>query len=113
SGRLARMAELELTHAGVAYPVGEYLDDVRADVWGSAAVTARDAYRRALHRAHVARLVALLDSETDASDVRALARAQLVSVRAAANTAAGQTTGVVRAHLRDIVERIDAALEPG
>jgi hypothetical protein len=113
SGRLARMAELELTHPGRAWPVGEYLDDVRSAVWGSAAVTARNAYRRALHRAHVARLTALLNSETDATDVRALARAQLVSVRAAANTAAGQATGVARAHLRDIVERIDEALEPG
>ena len=112
SGRLGRMAELELTHPGAAYPVAEYLDDVRAAVWGSAVSTARNSYRRALHRAHVARLVALLESETDSSDVRALARAQLGSVRAAANAAAGQTTGVARAHLRDIVERVDQALDP-
>jgi hypothetical protein len=112
SGRLGRMAELELTHPGRAWPVNAYLDDVRAAVWGNASTTARNPYRRALHRAHVARLAALLNSETDASDVRALARAQLVSVRAAANTAAGQAAGVARAHLRDIVERIDEALDP-
>ncbi|MBR9990275.1 MAG: zinc-dependent metalloprotease, partial [Gemmatimonadetes bacterium] len=112
SGRLSRMAELELSHPGVAYPVSAYLADVRTAVWGSAAVTARNAYRRALHRAHVARLTALLNSETDGSDVRALARAQLVGVRAAANTAAGQTTGVASAHLRDIVERVNEALDP-
>jgi hypothetical protein len=60
----------------------------------------------------VARLTALLESETDATDVKALARAQLVAVRASAGAAAGRTTGVARAHLQDIVERINAALEP-
>ena len=112
SSRLSRMAELELTHPAVAWPVNEYLGDVRAAVWGDAAVTARNAYRRALQRAHVARLTALLESETDATDVKALARAQLVAVRASAGAAAGRTTGVARAHLQDIVERINAALEP-
>ncbi|HEX2168265.1 MAG TPA: zinc-dependent metalloprotease [Longimicrobiales bacterium] len=112
SSRLARMVQIELTHPAVAYPVAEYLDDVRSNVWGNAAVTARNAYRRALHRAHVGRLTELLNSEEDDSDVRALARAQLVSVRAAASAAAGQTNGVARAHLRDVVERIDQALDP-
>jgi hypothetical protein len=110
--RLQRMAQVELTHPTTAYPVADYLGDVRTAIWGSAAVTARNAYRRALQRAHVVRLAALLNSETDASDVRALARAQLVDVRAAANTAAAGATGVARAHLRDIVERIDRALDP-
>jgi hypothetical protein len=113
SARLTRMAELELTHPTVAWPVNAYLDDVRTAVWGNAAATARNAYRRALQRAHVAQLAALLNSEADASDVRALARAQLVDIRTRANAAAGQTTGVARAHLRDIVERIDEVLEPG
>jgi hypothetical protein len=110
SQRLARMAQVEQTHPTVAYPVSAYLDDVRDAIWGNAAVTARSSYRRALHRAHVARLTALLASETDASDVRALARAQLVDLRARANAGAVQATGVPRAHLRDIVERIDTEL---
>jgi hypothetical protein len=110
STRLTRMAELEQTHPTVAYPVNEYLDDVRDAIWANAAVTARNAYRRALHRAHVARLTQLLASDTDASDVRALARAQLVDLRARANAGAAQAAGVPRAHLRDIVERIDTEL---
>src|SRR5690606_27655116 len=52
SSRLARMAEIELTHPAAAWPVSDYLADVRAEIWSSAAVTARNAYRRALHRAH-------------------------------------------------------------
>ena len=111
SSRLARMTDIELTHPTSAWPVSAYLDAVRTEVWGNAAVTARNAYRRTLHRAHVARLATLVESETDASDVRALARAELVAVRAAASAAAGQTTGVARAHLRDIVERVDDVLE--
>jgi hypothetical protein len=113
NARLARMAELELTHADVAYPVRAYLDDVSAAVWQTPATTARDPYRRALQRAHVARLAALLVSETDATDIRPLARAQLTSLRQRVNAAAGATgDAVARAHLRDIVERIDAALDP-
>jgi hypothetical protein len=110
STRLTRMAELEQTHPTLAYPVNDYLDDVRDAIWGNVAVTARNAYRRALHRAHVARLTQLLASDTDASDVRALARAQLVDLRARANAGAAQAAGVPRAHLRDIVERIDTEL---
>jgi hypothetical protein len=92
--------------------VSAYLDDVLAGVWGDAVVTARDPYRRALQRAHVARLIAMLTAE-DTTDVKPLARAQLVSLRTTAQAAAGRTNDrVARAHLQDVVEVIDQALEP-
>src|SRR5690606_38790257 len=57
--RLGRMLTVETTHPQVAYPVNAYLDDLRAGIWGNAAQTSTDRYRRALQRAHVDRLVAL------------------------------------------------------
>src|SRR5690606_31982030 len=112
------------------YPVAAYLDDVRDAVWRSPATTARDPYRRALQREHVERLAALVNpppppsggqggpggaaaaanAAVQSSDIAALARAQLVSSRRQANSAAGSVTGVPQAHLRDIVQRIDRAL---
>jgi hypothetical protein len=114
--RLGRMLDLQVTAGPTAYPVAEMLDDVRTSIWRDAAVTARDPYRRTLQRAHVTRLEALLNESAAAvamSDVRPLARAQLVTIRsnaAASRTRVGDT--VARAHLDDIVERISAALDP-
>lgn len=110
--RLGRMLTVETTHPRVAYPVSAYLDDLRSGIWGNAAQTARDTYRRALHRAHVDRLVQLYQLEDDRSDIRPLARAQLVQVQSLANAAAQQTSGVARAHLQDIAQRITGVLEP-
>jgi hypothetical protein len=135
--RLARMAELEVTGGEDAYPTAAYLEDVRAAVWRTPGTTARDAYRRALQRAHVDRLATLVNpppppaagpgggqggpggpgaaaaaanAAVQAMDVAALARAQLVTIRQQANSAAGGVTGVPQAHLRDVVQRIDRAL---
>ncbi|MGH7444842.1 MAG: zinc-dependent metalloprotease, partial [Longimicrobiales bacterium] len=110
--RLGRMLEVEVTHPTTAYPVADYLDDVRNAIWGSTATTARDAYRRALQRAHVERLAELLNSEEDRTDIPALARAQLVQIRATSDANASAAGGVARAHLRDIVQRVEAAFEP-
>jgi len=110
--RLGRMLTVETTHPQVAYPVSAYLDDLRSGIWGDAAQTSTDRYRRALQRAHVDRLVALYQAEDDRSDLRPLARAQLVQVRTLAGAAASRTSGVARAHLQDIAQRVTAVLEP-
>jgi hypothetical protein len=112
SARLVRMSEIELSQPTVAYSVSAYLDDVMGGVWGEAAATARDPYRRALQRAHVTRLTTLLRAGSG-TDVRALARAQLTSLRTAARAAATRTTDrVARAHLEDVGKLIDQALDP-
>ncbi len=136
TSRLGRMAEVELESPGAGYPVVEFMNDVTAAVWQEASATARDPYRRALQRAHVGRLAALLEDppaptqqpgqggggqgqqgpppfNVGASDLRAIARAELTQVRAMARTAAARTSNeVARAHLLDIVERASAALDP-
>jgi hypothetical protein len=117
--------------------VDEYLDDLRSLVWREVAATARDPYRRALQRVHVARLSALLVDppapaaapagggggggpqggapafNVGASDLRALARNQLTDLRTSVRSAQARSTDrVAQAHLQDIAERITAALEP-
>jgi hypothetical protein len=137
TNRLGRMVDVELKNPGAGYPVAEFLGDLRNAVWQDAATTARDPYRRALQRAHVARLAALLTDppappagppgggqgggpgqqqpqfNVGASDLRGLARAQLVAIRADARAAAPRAGNeVARAHLNDIAERIDRAIDP-
>ena len=51
---MGRLAETETTQPEDAYPLLEFLDDVRAGVWQDlASVTAVDGHRRALQRAYL------------------------------------------------------------
>jgi hypothetical protein len=97
-----------------AYPVAAYLADLRRALWGGAP----DANRRALQRAYVDRLAALLAPAADGAagalartDVPALARGELAAVRdAARRAAAAAPPGARRAHWADLAARVDAAL---
>ncbi|MEJ2204779.1 MAG: zinc-dependent metalloprotease [Gemmatimonadota bacterium] len=119
--RLAMLGEIEATQPDVAYPLVEFLDDVRDAVWQDlGSVSAIDGYRRALQRAHLERLEVLMTEEPEGtgapdvsnSDIRPLVRAQLVELRDEADRAGRRVRHrVIRAHLRDAVERIDAILE--
>jgi hypothetical protein len=135
ANRLGRLVQHDVLAGRAAYPLADYLDDLRQALWQDATVTARDPYRRALQRTHVERLSALLEDEPSGpvqqggqggpagpatasrtnvamSDIRPLAREQLVRLRADAQRAAARAQDRVgRAHLLDIVERIDAVLE--
>lgn len=126
--RLVRLAEHQVLSPSTAWPLPDYLDALRRAVWGDPLMTARDPYRRALHRAWVDRLGALLEDppaqsggpgggnrvDVGASDVRPLVRAQLESLRGEAERAAGRSQDrVARAHLRDIAYRAGKVLEGG
>jgi len=124
--RMDILQEIEATQPTDAYTLAEFLDDVRAAVWGDLeGVAAIDGYRRALQRAHVARLGYLMVEEPEGnafqgpapnltrSDIRPLVRAQLVDLRAEVDAAARRIRHrVTRAHLQDLLARIDAILEP-
>jgi hypothetical protein len=124
--RLVRLAEHQVTSSATAWPLADYLDALRQAVWRDLTITAQDPYRRALHRAWVDRLGALLiDPETPptgpaaaartalvGSDVRPLVRAQMEAMRGEAERAAGRSNDrVARAHLRDIAFRIGKVLD--
>jgi hypothetical protein len=122
--RMAILSELEAMQVG-EYPLVEFVDDVRDAVWGTLDQTAAiDGYRRALQRAHLERLEYLMTEQPASnafqgaapdlsqSDVRPLVRAQLVDLKDDVERAARRIQHrVSRAHLQDIIVRIDAILE--
>ena len=123
--RMARLAEMEMLDASDAYPLVEFLDDVRGGVWGDlAAASAVDGYRRSLQRAYLARVENLMTEQPASnpfqgrapdmtrSDVRPLLRAQLRELRADVERASRRIRHrVTRAHLQDVLERIDAIMD--
>jgi hypothetical protein len=123
--RMGRLAEAESQWPEQAYPLAEFLDDVRAGVWGDpASLAPADAYRRALERAYLERVETLMTEQPASnafqgrapdmtrSDVRPLLRAQLAELRRGAEQASQRMRDrVTRAHFADVVERIDAILE--
>jgi hypothetical protein len=137
--RLGRLAEAEAYDPAHAYPLAEYMGDLKRVVWG---VPAPDASRRQLQRVYIARLGVLVNPpappapgagaggppapaappralpfvtgpNVQLSDLPALARAQLREIqrdaRASVTTA---KTSVERAHWNDVVDRVTEILEP-
>jgi hypothetical protein len=139
NARLGRLEAIEKFDATKAWPVAEYLNEVKRLIWQTPQGTAPDPNRRALQRAYVARLGAIVNPPAPPpaaaaaaapapaappgpflapvnlaqSDLPALARAQLRAIQAAAKSAASTaTTAVLKAHWSDIADRIAEALEP-
>jgi hypothetical protein len=123
--RMDMLTELEATQPEAAYPLVEFLDDVRAAVWGDLSrVDAIDGYRRALQRAWLERMAYLMSEQPEdnpfqggapnmaRSDIRPLVRAQLLDLRDDARAADRRVDHrVTSAHLVDVIARIDAILE--
>ena len=136
--RLGRMAEAERYDASAAYPLAEYLSDLKRAVW---AAPSSDATRRQLQRVYLTRLAALINPpaaptpppgaqpagptppprpipfvtppSVPLSDLPALARAQLREIQRDARTSATTArTAVERAHWNDVVDRVTEILEP-
>ena len=140
--RLSRLAESESLDPANAYPLTEYLGDLRRAVWGApGSATAPDASRRTLQRVYLERLDALISPPAPPSgaaaqgpggggppqpprpllaapnvprtDLPALARSQVRSIRDEARRAAtAAPAGLVKAHWQDIADRADEILEP-
>ena len=126
--RMSALAELEVTQPDDAYPLAEFLDDVRAAVWPDLArVSEIGPYRRALQRTYLERMESLMTEEppsfgfgpvsqdVSTSDMRPLAREQLRSLMDVVSRRVdrGNADRVTLAHLRDVLVRIDGILESG
>lgn len=131
--RMQRLAEAEERAPRTAYTPAALLADVRAAVWTAGAP---DAYRRALQRAHVERLAALLAPPAAApsatppagpgggqnaaavralllrSDALPLVRAELAALEAEARHRARGGDALARAHFADLAARAARALRP-
>ena len=124
--RLDILTEMEATQPGGAYPLVEFLDDVRAGVWGELkSASAINGYRRALQRAYIERMEYLMTEQPegnarqgaapnlDGSDIRPLIRAQLTDLSDHVESAERRIHHrVSSAHLADIIARIDVILAP-
>jgi hypothetical protein len=123
--RLVRMADMEILQPETAYPVAEFVPDVRAAVFGDMGRRqAIDGYRRALQRAWLEQVETLMTEEpptsrfsgppvdVSRSDVRPVLRAELMALRDdAAAAAEGAADPMTRIHLSDLVVRIDDLLD--
>ncbi len=128
--RMQRIIESEVFDAG-AYPLVEYLDDLKDGVFSELdSGESIDTYRRSLQRAYVERLEYLMTEETatppaaagnnitrvdvSQSDIRPLSRAQLREIMEDARWAAGRTEDrVTEAHLVELAARAEAILDCG
>jgi len=118
-GRLVRMAAIAVDRPEGAYPLPDYLEDVTEAVFLDPAESAADPYRRALHRAYLDAMEALMTDDEDGggfgpapdvgrSDVRPVVRMQLRLLSDELSAATATTPDrTAEAHLADLLERID------
>ena len=140
SARLGRLAEAEKFDAANAYPLVEFMADLKRSVFGAGGTTP-DANRRQLQRVYLQRLDALINPPAPVpvpvggaagpvgaparalpfvtapnmpqSDLPALARAQLREIQREARTVgATSASAVARAHWSDLADRVTTILEP-
>jgi len=137
NARLGRLEAIEKFDATKAWPVAEYMAEVKRLIWQTPQGLAPDANRRTLQRAYVARLGAIVNPPAPAagaaaaagpagppppflapvnlaqSDLPSLARAQLRAIQSAAKASANAATNaVLKAHWSDVADRIADILEP-
>lgn len=109
-GRLKRMAEFAARNGDRAYSPLELLIDVDREIWSKDVKL--DLYRRNLQRAHLDQLISLLKADA-ASDVPALARGAIRSIRQSVESAMGDDDSPeVRLHAEDVLVRCVRALDP-
>ena len=130
-GKMARMIENETLNGSEAYTLRSMTRDLRTGIWSELYSGRKiDTYRRNLQRAHIDRLAYLMSVEnqskrrgsdyvkstavnTSQSDIRAIVRAELKTLRNLINSSISKTSnGMNKIHLRDAVERINLILDP-
>ena len=130
-GKMARMIENQTLNGNDAYALTDMMDDLRNGVWTELRNgRSIDTYRRNLQRAYIDRLAYLMTAEnqdaprgssyskgtavnTSQSDIRAIARAELVELQRSIRNGLSRTSdNLSRIHLQDALERIDLILNP-
>ena len=130
-GKMARMIENQTLNGREAYALTDMMEDLRSGIWTELR-TGRsiDTYRRNLQRAYIDRLAYLMTAgnqqaptgsayakgttvNTSQSDIRAIARAELVQLQRSIRSGLSRTgDNLSRIHLQDALERIDLILNP-
>lgn len=121
--RMMRMIDNETLNGSEAYTLMSMMTDLRNGIWSELRAGRNiDAYRRNLQRAHVERLATLMNSNdvrgfrgtvtVKQSDIIPVVRGELNRIKRMAQNGANRGNTITRYHLQDIVERIDAILDP-
>ncbi|MCK8521559.1 zinc-dependent metalloprotease [Aquimarina sp. D1M17] len=131
-GRMARLIENEALNGSEAYSLLDMMTELRRGLWSELrSGKTIDVYRRNIQRAYIDRMEFLMTKEqpkipanirrfatrtnvnASQSDIRAVVRAELNTLRRDARNAIGRSGDrMTRYHLQDIVERITSILEP-
>ncbi len=131
-GRIQRMTENEAINGRDAYTYANMMRDLRNGIWSELrSGRTIDVFRRNLQRAYIDRLNYLMTNEqppipaqfrrfvrrtnvnVNQSDIRAVVRAELNTLRRSVRSAIGRTNdSMSRIHLQDVLERIDNILDP-
>ena len=130
-GKMARLIENQTLNGSDAFLVSDLTKTLRNSIWSELKKgTEIDTYRRQLQRAHVERLAYLMTAEnqskrrgsdyikstavnTNQSDIRAVVRAELSTLKSMVSRGLNRTSNTMsRIHLKDILERIEAVLDP-
>jgi hypothetical protein len=127
-GKMQRLTEAH-TYDSNAYSLPDMMKDLRQGIWSELRTGKKiDTYRRNLQRAHIDRLAYLMTAEnqsgrspspyvkmtavnTSQSDIRAVVRAELKSLRSQLRSARGGDA-MSRIHIADAIERINNILDP-
>ncbi len=127
-GKMQRLTEAH-TYDNTAYSLPEMMRDLRQGVWSELRNGKKiDTYRRNLQRAHIDRLAYLMTAKnqsgrtfspyvkmtavnTSQSDIRAVVRAELKTLRSQLRNARGGDS-MSRIHIADAIERINNILDP-
>ena len=121
--RMMRMIDNETLNGSDAYTITSMMTDLRNGIWSEVRSGRNiDTYRRNLQRAHVERLATLMESKdvrgfrgtvtVKQSDIIPVVRGELNRIKRLAQSGVNRGNTLTRYHLQDIVERIDAILDP-
>ncbi len=128
--RLARVIENEALNGANAYGLSQLMQELSDGLWDEVKKgKTPNTYRRNLQRAHIERLGYLLNEEqilsadqrryggitaidVSQSDIRAAARATLMSLYKLVNSKRKSAKGMAKAHLEDAKSSIEQLLEP-
>jgi hypothetical protein len=128
-GRMQRLIEQGVVD-GTSYRMIDFANELKVGIWAELEGRGTiDPYRRNLQRAYIERLQYLLEEDPPApapnpsawrtpvdvsqSDIRPMARSQLVELRSAVSRRLARAGDeATRAHLQDLVARIEQILDP-
>lgn len=128
-GRMARMLENETLNGNEAYGLYDMMKDLRNGLFSELRNGRKiDIYRRNLQRAYIERMETIMTSEQNIpaafrrffggtsvnvsqSDIRAVVRAELKSLRSQLRNARGGNS-MSRIHIADALERVNLILDP-